>query len=148
MKVIHHVSQIGAPPDRVYAEITTQEGLSGWWSTEVAAPGAEVGAVVEFTFQSGFNPEMEITELDEGRVLGWKCIGGHDPWADNTFRFELAPSEAKPGGTTLRFWQHYATELGDDAYGTYNYNWAYYLESLRLLCEEGEGRPFRPDAGS
>ena len=76
MKVIHHVSQIGAPPDRVYARITTQDGLSGWWSTEVAASRAEVGAVVEFTFQSGFNPEMEITELDDGRALGWKCIGG------------------------------------------------------------------------
>jgi len=144
MKVIHHVSQIGAAPEEVYAALTTQEGLGGWWSTEVAAPGPEVGAVVAFTFQSDFNPEMEIAGLEAGRRLEWKCIGGHEPWADNTFRFELAPSELKQGGTTLRFWQHYATELSDDAYGTYNYNWGYYLESLRLLCEEGKGHPFRP----
>jgi hypothetical protein len=42
----------------------------------------------------------------------------------------------------VRFWQRYATELDDDAYGVYNYNWGYYLESLRLLCETGTGKSF------
>ena len=27
----------------------------------------------------------------------------------------------------LRFWEGYARELSDDAYGTYNFNWGYYL---------------------
>ena len=44
--------------------------------------------------------------------------------------------------TRLRFWQEYAVELDDDAYGVYNFNWGYYLESLRLLCVEGTGKPF------
>ena len=34
-------------------------------------------------------------------------------------------------------------ELSDDAYGTYNFNWGYYLESLRLLGETGTGKPFQ-----
>jgi len=144
MKVIHHVAQIGAPAKEVYDAITSQRGLSAWWTTEVAAPEPEVGSVIDFTFQSDFNPEMEVTQLDPGVLVDWRCVGGHDPWADNTFRFELSRSELKPGGTTLRFWQHYANELDDTAYGTYNYNWAYYLESLRLLCEDGRGRPFDP----
>ena len=29
------------------------------------------------------------------------------------------------------------------AYGTYNFNWGYYLESLRLLGETGIGKPFQ-----
>ena len=66
---------------------------------------------------------------------------GHEPWADNTFRFEL---EEKGTGTVVRFWQNYARELSDDAYGTYNFNWGYYLESLRLLGETGTGKPFQP----
>lgn len=144
MKVIHHVSQIGAPRDEVYAAITQESGLSGWWSTRVSAPDPEVGSVVEFRFQEGFNPRMEVTELEPGALLEWRCAGGHEPWSENTFRFELSDSELKPEGTTLRFWQHYATELDDDAYGTYNYNWAYYLESLRLLSEKGAGHPFQP----
>ena len=148
MKVIHHVAQVGAPAEDVFSALTEEGGLAGWWSSEVSAPPAEVGSVVEFTFQEGFNPEMRVEELEEGRLVAWRCVGGHEPWADNTFRFELGDSEMKPGGTTLRFWQHYATELGDDAYGTYNYNWAYYLESLRLLCEQGKGKPFEPGGGS
>jgi hypothetical protein len=31
-------------------------------------------------------------------------------------------------------------------HGVFNYNWAHYLESLRLLCSTGTGKPFR--AGS
>ena len=35
------------------------------------------------------------------------------------------------GRTRLRFTQDYAVELSDDDYGIYNFNWGYYLESLR-----------------
>ena len=65
---------------------------------------------------------------------------GHEPWKDNTFRFELFRLD--DGRTRLRFWQHYAVELEDDYYGIYNFNWGYYLESLRLLCTTGTGKPF------
>ena len=46
----------------------------------------------------------------------------------------------------VRFWQGYARELSDDDYGTYNFNWRYYLESLRLFSNTGSGKPFQ--AGS
>jgi hypothetical protein len=39
-----------------------------------------------------------------------------------------------------------AVELSDDACGVYNWNWAYYIESLRLLCTSGAGKPFAPVA--
>jgi hypothetical protein len=42
----------------------------------------------------------------------------------------------------VRFWQYYARELSDDAYGNYNFNWGYYLESLRMLTSAGSGKPF------
>jgi hypothetical protein len=45
--------------------------------------------------------------------------------------------------TRLRFIQGYGVELSDDAYGIYNFNRGFYLESLRLLCATGTGKPFR-----
>jgi len=48
-----------------------------------------------------------------------------------------ASSWSPRGGDALRFWQEYARELSDDDYGVYNFNWGYYLESLRLLGETG-----------
>jgi uncharacterized protein YndB with AHSA1/START domain len=140
MKTIHHVVETAAPRDQVFSALTTSEGLSGWWSTRVKAEAA-VGAVVEFTFAGDFNPRMRVTKLDPPALLGWECVGGHEPWAENTFRFELEGRAG--GGTVLRFWQEYARELSDDAYGIYNFNWGYYLESLRLLTETGTGKPFQ-----
>jgi hypothetical protein len=48
-------------------------------------------------------------------------------------------------GTEVR-WRCVA-ELADDYYGVYNFNWGYYLESLRLLCVTGTGKPFQAGSG-
>ena len=139
MKTIHHVVDIAVLPQPVYAALTTEAGLASWWTTEVKAD-TDVGGIIDFTFGGDFNPDMRITELSSPTAVRWQCVGGHEPWTDNTFDFELVPTEA---GTRLRFWQHYTRELSDDAYGTYNFNWAYYLESLRLTCTTGTGKPFQ-----
>ena len=39
----------------------------------------------------------------------------------------------------MQFVQQYAQELSDETYGTYNFNWGYYLNSLKLYCETGTG---------
>jgi uncharacterized protein YndB with AHSA1/START domain len=141
MKIIHHVVDMDASAGPIWSALTEPERMAGWWSTIVRTPPAAVGARVEWTFAGDFNPVMEITKLDEGKELCWQCVGGHEPWQDNDFRFELSPLE--DGRTRLRFWQIYAVELEDDYYGVYNYNWGYYLESLRTLCVTGTGSPFR-----
>jgi hypothetical protein len=115
--------------------------MAAWWSTKVKTPKAAVGAQVEWTFTGDFNPVMEITNLDQPHLLEWRCIAGHDPWQNSTFRFECVPLD--DGQARLRFTQGYGVELGDDAYGIYNFNWGYYLESLRLLCANGTGKPYR-----
>jgi len=142
VKTIHHVVDVDAPTEAVWSALTEHDRMASWWSTQVRTPLAAVGARVEWTFAGDFNPVMEIVGLDVGQELQWRCVTGHEPWRDNTFRFALASLE--DGRTRLRFWQEYAVELGDDAYGIYNFNWGYYLESLRLLCTTGKGKPFRP----
>ncbi len=86
---------------------------------------------------------MLQTELEPGRVVRWQCVGGHANWQDNTCLFLL---RERDGETSLRFVQEYAQELDDDVYGTYNFNWGYYLHSLKLLCETGTGTPFEVPA--
>lgn len=129
----------------MFAALTSQDGLSGWWTTHVEAPEAAAGAIVQFTFGGDFNPAMEITAIEPDRRVNWKCVDGHQPWQDNRFEFELTDTGGE-GGVRLRFWQHYATELDDDAYGTYNYNWGYYLQSLYELVTTGSGKPFKAPA--
>jgi len=144
LKTIHHLVDVDAPTDTVWAALTEESHMAEWWSTKVDAPDANVGTVVRWTFIDDFNPDMEIVSVDPEHELVWRCVGGHVPWADGTFRFTLERTGERR--CRLRFWQDYAVELDDDAYGTYNFNWGYYLESLRLACATGTGKPFRASA--
>lgn len=143
MKKIIHFVRIHATPEKVYRALTTEEGLSQWWSTVVNVDQAN--AVVHFRFAGDFNPEMKVTKAEVSRLVEWSCVGGHDNWKDNSFSFEL---REVGGETGLMFVQLYAQELSDEVYGTYNYNWGYYLQSLKLLCETGKGTPFNSAAYS
>jgi len=146
VKTIHHVFDIDAPPDRVWAALTDRDGLANWWSTEVSTLPATIGVEIHFTFGSDFNPVMRITAIEPPHDLTWQCIAGHEPWQDSMFRFQVA--ELEDGRTRLRFWQDYAVELADDYYGVYNFNWGYYLESLRLYCVHGHGKPYAAAAAA
>ena len=138
MKSIIHSVTFEKPATDVMAALTTQDGLSGWWSTSVDA-GSSVGEEVVFQFLLGeFNPVMRIEEMTETR-LAWSSQQGHPPWDGSTFSFDLTPTE---DGCELLFRMEYDVELPDAQYGTYNFNWAYYLESLRMLVNDGAGKPF------
>lgn len=141
MKKILHVFDVKVSKDKVFAALTTQRGLASWWTTDVIAENG-VGGKIEFHFggAADFHPKMEVTQLEADQAVRWKCIGGHDNWLDNTFSFTIKKHDA---GTRVTFTQDYARELSDDDYGIYNFNWGYYLESLRLYCEKGEGQPYR-----
>jgi len=143
VKTIHHVVDIDADGEVVWRSLTDENALASWWSTKVDSPPTAVGARAVWTFAGDFNPVMETIAVDAPRELVWKCVDGHQPWQDSTFRFRLEALE--DGRTRLRFWQDYAVELADDYYGVYNFNWGYYLESLRLLCTSGSGKPFQAD---
>lgn len=138
MRKIIHVLHIKEKPGKTFNAIATEEGLSNWWSTRVVAE-EKIGGIIDFTFLGDFNPDMKITSLREAKEVKWQCVGGHEKWLDNRFSFELSERD---DGTQVKFVQEYANEISDEDYGTYNYNWGYYLGSLKEYCETGKGRPF------
>ena len=69
MKTIHHVVDVPARASAVWEALTTEQGLSGWWSTQVDTSGADVGAVIRFRFLTQFNPEIP------GLTDGHRSIG-------------------------------------------------------------------------
>jgi uncharacterized protein YndB with AHSA1/START domain len=142
VKTILHTVQIHASPARVYECLTTERGLGGWWTSQVSVESGQ-GGLIRFTFHGDFHPHMKQTRLERDRLVEWLCVAGHPNWSDNTFRFRL---DGKESDTQLRFVQEYAQELSDDVYGTYNFNWGYYLNSLKQLAESGTGAPFRAPA--
>jgi len=136
-KIIHAVD-IKAPKDRVYDALTTPQGLSGWWTTDVTAD-VRIGGRIDFRFATFFHPVMEVVKLDPGRTVEWKCVAGEKDWENGRFAFNL---EDRGELTLLMFTQDYSRELSDEVYGRFNFNWGYYLTSLKKLCETGKGTPF------
>jgi uncharacterized protein YndB with AHSA1/START domain len=139
MKTIIHFFRIHSQPEKVYSALITKTGLSGWWTTSVTVePGTP--AMIHFRFAGDFNPDMQVTKLGQDQRVEWKCIAGHNNWKDNTFSFVLQNVD---GETSLLFTQQYASELSDEVYGSYNFNWGWYLASLKEYCESGKGKPFQ-----
>jgi uncharacterized protein YndB with AHSA1/START domain len=100
--LIHHVA-----PSAVFEALTTEAGLRGWWTKQVAVEEG-VGGIIRFTFGGDFNPQMKQVTLDRDRRVVWQCVDGHANWLDNTFTFSL---EERNGETMLLFAQDYAREL-------------------------------------
>ena len=84
---------------------------------------------------------MQQTALEPHRLVRWSCVAGHPNWQHNTFSFTL---EERNGETALQFVQQYAQELSDETYGTFNFNWGYYLP-LEVVLRDRDGHAVRGD---
>ncbi len=81
MKTIIHAVHIHATPKQVFEALTTTDGLSQWWTTQVTLePGT--GGLIHFTFQGDFHPEMKQTALEPNVLVRWTCVAGHPNWQD------------------------------------------------------------------
>jgi len=126
---------IKSAPAKVYDAVTIQEGLAGWWSKQTTAK-PEVGHVNVFLFGK-FRNEMEVVKLVPGKRVEWKILNSIDEWIGTTVSFDL---EEKDGNTLLRF-AHADWRAVTDTFAGCTYDWARFLQSLKLLCETGVGTP-------
>ena len=139
MKRICHRLFIEAPSERVYAALTTQEGLSGWWTPETIAK-PEVGSLSRFAFGPDYFKEMQVEELKPYSSVKWLCRKAYKDWIGTRLIFELQPHDR---GTVLSFhhdgWKEYTPE-----FASCSYDWALFFRSLKFLSETGTGFPY-PD---
>jgi uncharacterized protein YndB with AHSA1/START domain len=159
MPHIRHSLIISAPIEKVYEAITTSEGLSRWWTPDTDAL-PQVGSHARFHFSTEYYKEMLITELIPLEWVAWRCTKGATEWIDTsiTFRLEHGDRQAflqlhpeisgqiqQQGNgenlTLLSFahdnWQEYTPMFAECSY-----TWGRFLQSLKLLCETGNGLPW------
>ena len=137
MPSIKHYLVIKAVAEKVYTALSKTEGLCGWWTVEAQAD-ERVGGTAEFIFGERYYNKMKITNLLNSKKVEWKCLEGDKEWIGTTFLFDL---EEKDESTILRF-SHNNWKEETDFFASCNYNWGYYLKSLKQYCETGEGTPF------
>jgi uncharacterized protein YndB with AHSA1/START domain len=160
MPNIRHEVLIAAGAEEVYNAVTSQKGLSAWWTPDVKA-NPDLNSIARFGFGTVYFKEMRITGLQPFKKVEWLCITGADEWVGTAISFELQSGDKdvllkdrpeltgqieqqeKREGTLVIFhhdnWKEYTPMFSEC-----NYTWAIFLRSLKLLCETGKGRPW-PD---
>jgi uncharacterized protein YndB with AHSA1/START domain len=144
--------------DTVFKAITTERGLSGWWTPKVAA-SAQLGSIARFGFGPSYFKDMLIEEITQPNALRWRCVAGTDEWVGTELTFQLhggtrgtlmqshpevqgqvEQAEAFDTGTILCF-AHSGWRAATPMFAECSYTWGRFLHSLKQLCETGRGHP-------
>ena len=158
MPNIRHNLLIGASAEKIYKAITSEEGLSAWWTPNTKAK-AEVNSVARFPFGNDYYKEMKITALHPFELVKWNCIKGDGEWVETNISFTLKSSDKKKllntnpeilgqieqqnnEEATLLIFHHDDWKDYTPMFAECSYTWAQFLRSLKLLCETGTGRPW------
>jgi uncharacterized protein YndB with AHSA1/START domain len=91
---------LGHPPERVWAALTTAEGLGTWFGHQ-AEIDLRVGGEAKVAWDSGDTATLTIERLEPPRIFGytWRVYGLPDDDPRRTYvEFTLQPTSA---GTTL-----------------------------------------------
>ena len=114
---IERTLQVAHPPDKVWAALTTPEGLRSWFGNE-ATIDLRPGGSARMSWTDGFTVEMRVERVEEPRVFGytWQIYGLPKDDPRRTYvEFTLEPEGA---GTRLTVVETGFAQLPADAYST------------------------------
>ena len=128
--ILHRIG-INAKPEKVFAALTTIDGLRGWW-VSTATGDASKGGTIDFGFC-----DMQVAVADPGKRVHWRCTRGPSEWVSTDVLFEL---EWK-GDQTFVLFKHANWREPVEFMHHCSTKWATFLLSLMELVERGSGRP-------
>ena len=152
MATIHHQLAIATPIGRVYAALSSADGIGTWWDRQTVVETPD-GTVLEH------NPgprhgivRLKVLRLVPDSLVEWECISSHPAespahaWTGTHFVFLLSEGdspaaviERECGGgdrviTTVDFRQTGYDEENPFS-GFNNFAWASVLANLKRVCE-------------
>jgi uncharacterized protein YndB with AHSA1/START domain len=137
MADILHELTIATTPEQVYKAVTEQNGLASWWTKRTTAQPKE-GTTAEFGFYGGqFTMKFQVTKLEPAKKVNWTVLQSGPDWAGTHITWDLTPDDK---GTKVLFGHRDWTKT-DGSFASVNYNWGYFLTSLKSYLETGKGTP-------
>ena len=113
---IERTVEIAHPPGKVWAALTTAEGLGGWFGDQ-AVIDLRPGGLARMSWKHGFAVEMRVERVEEPVVFGytWQITGLPEDDPRRTYvEFTL---EAAGGGTRLTVVETGFAQLPEDVHG-------------------------------
>ena len=134
MAQISLLIRINAKPQEVYEQVATAEGIAKWFTGATLSTNDQNGSL---QLQLWGKTDFIVAELAPFSRIVWHCISEDNPWFETDIIFEF---RCVSGNTVVTFdhdgWPEINERFRDCAM-----SWAYFLESLRSLIENGEGTP-------
>jgi uncharacterized protein YndB with AHSA1/START domain len=142
--IIHRVG-IKAPTSKVYAALSTIEGVAGWWTKETTG-SSNIGGTIGVRFHSPEGKEigsmsMEVVALDPNKKVHWRVKSGPEEWVGTDMIFNLS----QDGDQTIVLFGHKNWREANEFTSHCSMKWATFMLSLRELVETGKGRPSPKD---
>lgn len=133
MPEIDHEIKIDATPERVFAALSTLDGVTGWHTPTATGTGA-VGS--EWVFSFADHPEFgwEVTESEAPSRVVWRCTRGPGDSVGTTATFTVAPV----GTRTVLELQHAGWPGTHGNFRKCNTTWGVLLHHLRDFVETGD----------
>jgi uncharacterized protein YndB with AHSA1/START domain len=139
MADMHHLIQIDhVEAPAAYAALTTQDGITGWWTSRADVPGARAGQVLRMSFPDApITWDMRIDKADAPTLVEWECIGGPPGWEHTRVGWGV---EATDAGAVVRL-DHTGFPEVDDMFRIVTVGWAQMLLSMKAYLESGVRKP-------
>ncbi|XVV08634.1 SRPBCC domain-containing protein [Actinoplanes sp. CA-131856] len=112
---IERTLDLAQPPERVWAALTTAEGL-GTWFGHSAEVDLRVGGLIKLAWTSGDTGTLTIERLEPPRVFGYTWAISGLPEGDPRRTYVEFTLEAAGEGTTLTMVESGFAQLPDDAH--------------------------------
>jgi uncharacterized protein YndB with AHSA1/START domain len=113
---IERTVEVSQPPEKVWAALTTAEGLAAWFGNE-ATIDLRPGGSASMKWDSGHTANMRVERVEEPSAFGftWQISGLPDDDPRRTYvEFTLEPAGT---GTRLRVVESGFAQLPEDAHG-------------------------------
>jgi uncharacterized protein YndB with AHSA1/START domain len=142
--IIHRIG-IKAPLAKVFAAVSSVEGVAGWW-TEETSGDSKLGGSVKVLFRAKSGEEVgrmtfEPIEVTPPQRVVWRFTEGPPEWLGTDVTFALSQS----GEYTVVLFGHRNWREAVEFTHHCSTKWAVFLLSLKQLVETGAGRPSPED---
>jgi uncharacterized protein YndB with AHSA1/START domain len=137
MADILHAVGMGATPERLYTALTEAQDVRSWWS-EHSSIEPVVGSEARVSFYNNavvFG--LRVTELVPNQKVVWAVESGPPDWLDTTITWTISEVD----GQTMIHFAHRGFANMEGNFAGVNYNWGWYITSLKFYLEKGEGMP-------
>lgn len=142
MPDIRHRVGVYVPREEIYEALSTTEGLSRWWTSDVRGDDQQ-GKELEFYF-GGDQPGaiMRVAQLVPGERVVWECVDGPSDWIGTTLTFELYPGPATERHETVVKFAHAGWREPVEFMYHCSTRWAQFLVGLKTGLEGGTWQPY------